>query len=349
MYKREYTKKVKIGNLTLGGENKVLIQSMCDIKTSNIEQVVQEINACEKLGASLMRVSILDEKDALAIKEIKKRINIPLVGDIHYSSKLALLAIENGIDKIRINPTNTKKEDLLKIISKAKEYNIAIRIGINEGSTTQDGKNINSISGLIKLCKESIILFEKENFYNIVVSVKSSDTLKTIKIYERLAKEINYPLHIGVTESGYEDIGIIRSTIALSNLLLKGIGNTIRISLTQNPYLEIKTCKRLLHDLNLYPSYPTIVVCPTCGRCKVHNLVNIAKEITNYLEENNINIKISIMGCIVNGIGEGKNSDIGIAGADGKFIIFKKGKIIKNVDEKDLLKEIIKEIEKGID
>lgn len=344
MQKRELTKKVKIGNITLGGDNKVLIQSMCDIKTSKVNEVIEEINKCASLGASLMRVSILDEEDAYSLKEIKKHINIPLVADIHFSANLAILAMENGADKIRINPTNTKKEDLIKIINKAKEYNVAIRIGINEGSTTPDGKNIKSIKGLIELAKSTISFFEDNGFTNLVISIKSSDTLKTIKIYERLAKITSYPLHIGVTESGFDDIGIIRSTIALSNLLIKGIGNTVRISLTKNPELEVLTCKRLLHDLNLYEDYPTIVACPTCGRCKVDNIADISKNITKYLEDNHKNLKVAIMGCIVNGIGEGKNSDIGIAGADHKFIIFKKGKILKTVDEKDLYEELKREI-----
>ncbi len=343
---REKTKTVKIGNLTLGGDNKVLIQSMCDIKTSNIDEVVNELNSCAKAGASLMRVSILDKDDALAIKEIKKRINIPLVGDIHFSDELALLAMENGIDKIRINPINTPKEKLVSIIKKAKEKNVAIRIGLNEGSTTPDGKNINSINGLVELTLNIVSFFESYDFNNIVISVKSSSPLKTIKIYKKLAKKTLYPLHIGVTESGFEDIGIIRSTIGLSRLLMDGIGNTIRVSLTNDPLLEVITAKRMLHDLNLYPNYPTIISCPTCGRCGVRNLKEIALKITNYLEKNNINIKIAIMGCIVNGIGESKNADIGIAGANKKFIIFKNKKIIKTVDEENLYDELIKEINK---
>ena len=191
-----------------------------------------------------------------------------------------------------------------------------------------------------------VSFFESYDFNNIVISVKSSSPLKTIKIYKKLAKKTLYPLHIGVTESGFEDIGIIRSTIGLSRLLMDGIGNTIRVSLTNDPLLEVITAKRMLHDLNLYPNYPTIISCPTCGRCGVRNLKEIALKITNYLEKNNINIKIAIMGCIVNGIGESKNADIGIAGANKKFIIFKNKKIIKTVDEENLYDELIKEINK---
>ncbi len=341
---REKTKKITIGNITLGGSNNVLIQSMCDIKTSNTNQVIKQINECAKLGASMMRVSILDENDANAIKIIKANTTIPIIGDIHFSTKLAKLAIKNGIDKIRINPINTPKNELLDLINFAKDYNVAIRIGLNEGSTTHQGKNINSINKLIQLTKDTISFFEKNNFFNLVVSIKSSDALKTIKIYKKLAKEIDYPLHIGVTESGFDDIGIIRSTIGLSNLLISGIGNTIRVSLTKNPKLEILTAKRMLHDLKLYPNYPTIISCPTCGRCKVKNLDKLASDIAIFLEENNLNIKIAIMGCIVNGIGEGKNADIGIAGANGKFIKFKNKKVLKITDEKNIISDLKKEI-----
>lgn len=341
MIKRENTRKIKLGNIEIGGSSKVLIQSMCDIKTSNIDQVIKEINDCASLGADLMRVSILDNEDAEAIKEIKKHINIPLVGDIHFSTDLALKAINNGIDKIRINPINTPKEELIKIIDSAKKHNVVIRIGLNEGSTTREGNNIHDINDLINLTKETIDFFENQGFYNLVLSIKSSSALKTISIYKELANNFDYPLHLGVTESGFDDIGIIRSTIGISNILLEGIGSTIRVSLTKDPKLEVITAKRMLHDLNLYPNYPTLISCPTCGRCKVDNIKEIAKNIMNYLEENNMNITFAVMGCIVNGIGEGKNADIGIAGADHKFIVFKKGTIIKTVNEENLFNEVI--------
>ncbi len=341
MIKRENTRKIKLGNIEIGGSSKVLIQSMCDIKTSNIDQVIKEINDCASLGADLMRVSILDKEDAEAIKEIKKHINIPLVGDIHFSTDLALKAINNGIDKIRINPINTPKKELIKIIDSAKKHNVVIRIGLNEGSTTREGNNIHDINDLINLTKETIDFFENQGFYNLVLSIKSSSALKTISIYKELANNFDYPLHLGVTESGFADIGIIRSTIGISNILLEGIGNTIRVSLTKDPKLEVITAKRMLHDLNLYPNYPTLISCPTCGRCKVDNIKEIAKNIMNYLEGNKINITFAVMGCIVNGIGEGKNADIGIAGADHKFIVFKKGTIIKTVNEENLFNEVI--------
>ena len=342
---RSKTKKIKIGNIEIGGNNDVIIQSMCDIKTSNCHEVIKQINECAALGAQMMRVSITDFDDVNAIPLIKQNIKIPLIGDIHYSSIFAIRAIENGIDKIRINPINTSKKDLLKIIEAAKKYDIAIRIGINEGSINSKGRVFKSENDLIEICKETIKLFEDNNFYKIVISIKSSSPLKSVKIYEKLSKITEYPLHIGITESGLDDIGIIRSCVGLVPILNKGIGNTIRISLTKNPKLEILTCKRLLHELGLYNEYPTIISCPTCGRCKVDNLNEIVSEITNYLEKNHINIKISIMGCIVNGIGEAKDTDIGVAGQNDSFIIFSKGKELKKTTRNNLINDLKKEID----
>lgn len=348
MFTRKDTYSFYIGNVKIGGNNECLIQSMCDIKTSNTDKIIKQINDCAALGAQMMRVSITDFKDVDAIKIIKNNIKIPLIGDIHYSSLYAIKAIENGIDKIRINPINTPKNELIKIIEAAKKYDTAIRIGLNEGSTTFDKKNLNTINELIEECKQTIELFESYDFKKLVISIKSSSALKTIDIYKELAKFCKYPLHIGVTESGLEDVGIIRSAVGLVPLLLEGIGNTIRISLTQNPYLEILTCKRLLHELGLYKNYPTVISCPTCGRCRVSNMKEIVEKITKYLEINNINIKISILGCIVNGLGEGKNSDIGVAGQNGKFQIFSNGKVIKVVEEKNLYDELVIEIQNFI-
>ena len=348
MFTRKDTYSFYIGNVKIGGNNECLIQSMCDIKTSNTDKIIKQINDCAALGAQMMRLSITDFKDVDAIKIIKNNVKIPLIGDIHYSSLYAIKAIENGIDKIRINPINTPKNELIKIIEAAKKYDTAIRIGLNEGSTTFDKKNLNTINELIEECKQTIELFESYDFKKLVISIKSSSALKTIEIYKELAKFCKYPLHIGVTESGLEDVGIIRSAVGLVPLLLEGIGNTIRISLTQNPYLEILTCKRLLHELGLYKNYPTVISCPTCGRCHVSNMKEIVEKITKYLEINNINIKISILGCIVNGLGEGKNSDIGVAGQNGKFQIFSNGKVIKVVEEKNLYDELVIEIQNFI-
>lgn len=348
--KREETKKIPIGNITIGGENKVLIQSMCNIKTSKTDQIIEQINTCALEGADLMRVSVFDEEDANSLKTIVDNITIPLVADIHFNFKFALAAINSGVQKIRINPGNLKNEDeLIQILNAAKEKNVTIRIGVNGGSLDEDIiKEFPNKSRAYMICQSAlkyIKLFEKHDFYNIVVSLKTSDALETIEAYKEFSKISNYPLHIGLTESGFDEIGIIKSVSALSPLLLEGIGNTIRISLTSDPIKEIKTCKRLLHDLGLYPNYPTLISCPTCGRTQV-DVKSLAIATQEYLEKNHINKKVAIMGCIVNGIGEGKNSDIGLAGGKNKFIIFKNGQIIKTVDEKNALKELFNELDK---
>lgn len=342
MFKRNQTKLIRNKSLSFGGTEDVLIQSMCTFKTSNTNEIIKQINLCAKHGANLMRVSILDKEDANAIKVIKSKIKIPLVADIHYDYNLALLAMDSGVDKIRINPGNlNNKNEIIKIIEKAKEKDVIIRIGVNLGSI-ETNTNEEETHLLVEKALEYIKFFEENSFYKIIVSLKSSDPIITKQANELFASLSNYPLHIGVTESGYDEIGIIRSVAGLSPLLINGIGNTIRISLTKNPLKEIETCKRLLHDLNLYINYPTIISCPTCGRCKVQNTKEIAKKVFNFCIKNKKYIKVAIMGCIVNGIGEGKNADIGIAGANGKFIIFKKGQQIKVVDQENVLDEFYK-------
>lgn len=346
MYTREQTKVIKNKNLSFGGTNKVLIQSMLTFKTSDVSNVIKEIKKCEKNGADLMRVSVLDDDDANAIKEIKKHIHIPIVADIHFDYKLALKCMDNGVDKIRINPGNIKnKDDLIKIIEKAKNTDTIIRIGVNSGSIPQNNSNIEESEKIVNLALEYIDFFEKNGFNKLIISLKSSNPLTTIKVNRIFASKSDYPLHIGVTESGFDDIGIIRSVSSLSPILLDGIGNTIRISLTHNPVKEINTCKRLLHDLNLYDEYPTIISCPTCGRCKVNNTKKYAQKVLNYCLKHKKFITVAIMGCIVNGIGEGKSADIGIAGANSTFIIFKKGQQIKIVDQNNVLNELFKEID----
>lgn len=350
MITRNQTSEVKVGNIIIGGNNLVKIQSMCDIKTSNVSEIIKQINRCTLLGADLMRVSILDESDAKAIKEIKKGISIPLVADIHFDYKLALLAIENGADKIRINPGNFGSDEKLdELIKCATKYNVAIRIGVNSGSLEkefQDNTLISDEDKMVSSALKYIEKFEKRDFYNLIISAKASDPLKTISVYRKLAQVCKYPLHIGVTESGFDEIGIIRSVSALSPLLLDGIGSTIRISLTHNPEKEVETCVRLLHDLGLYENYPTIISCPTCGRTQVTNLSFLANETLKFLVKNKKYIKVAIMGCVVNGIGEGKNADLGLAGGKNMYAIFKKGKIIREVNEKNALNALFEEIDK---
>ena len=346
--RRENTRQIKIANLTIGGQNKVLIQSMCNIKTENYKDVAKQINDCAALGADLMRVSIMDEKDALAVKEIKKLINIPLVGDIHFDYRLALLAMDNGIDKIRINPGNIgSEENIKKVIDKAKEKHIPIRIGVNSGSIEKRLNNSKSSIGrkLVNSVKKHVAILEKFDFHDIVISLKASNIIDTIQAYELASKEFDYPLHLGITEAGFKEISLIRSSAGLAPLLLKGIGDTIRISISGDPRDEIIAAKRLLHDCNLYPNYPTIVSCPTCGRTEV-DVISMSKRVMDYLEKINKPIHVAVMGCVVNGPGEAKNADIGIAGGKHEFVIFKKDQIIKRVPEAEAFETLIQEIEK---
>lgn len=346
---REQTKKIKIGNIYIGGSKNVLIQSMCNIKTEKVEEVSKQINDCALLGADLMRVSVLDEKDAKAISEIKKRINIPLIADIHFDYKLAILSIQSGADAIRINPGNIGgKENIKKVVDLCKEKNIPIRVGINSGSLDKEinnSTNIVSAENLIESAKKTVKILEDLDFYNIVISLKGSHVKQTIDSYLLASKEFNYPLHIGITEAGPKDIGLIRSVAGIAPILLKGIGDTIRISLSDDPIEEIKACRRLLKDLEIRNDYPTLISCPTCGRTQV-DLIPLANKILEYLEINKINKIVAVMGCIVNGPGEAKQADIGVAGGKNKWVIFKKDKILKTVDENSIYEELIEEINK---
>ena len=347
--KRNETRQIKIGNLYIGGQNKVVIQSMCNIKTEKYLEVSKQINECAKLGAEMMRVSVMDENDALAIKEIKKRISIPLVADIHFDYRLALLAMENGVDKIRINPGNIGDiENVKKVVEMAKEKHIPIRIGVNSGSLDKEVHDYSSkytAEKLVASAKKHVEILESLGLYDIVISLKGSNVLETVEAYRLASKTFPYPLHLGITEAGFKDIAVIRSAAGLAPLLLDGIGDTIRISISGDVKDEIITCKRLLHDCGLYPNYPTLVACPTCGRTQV-DVESVARKVMSYLETINKPIHVAIMGCVVNGPGEAKNADIGIAGGKGVFVIFKKDKIIKKVSEDEVYEALIEEINK---
>ena len=346
---RELTKSFLIKDTQIGGQNKVLIQSMCNIKTEKYEEVAKQINEAAKLGADLMRVSIMDENDAKAVKEIKKRISIPLVGDIHFDYRLAILAMENGIDKIRINPGNIgSEENVKKVIDCAKKYNVPIRVGVNSGSldkTVHDYSTQYTAEKLVESAKKHVAILEKYDFTNICISLKGSNPLETIEAYRLASKTFPYPLHLGITEAGPKDIGLIRSTAGLAPILLEGIGDTIRISLSDEPQEEVRACRRLLKDLEIRNDYPTLISCPTCGRTQV-NLVPLAKQVLKFLEDNKINKTVAVMGCIVNGPGEAKRADIGCAGGKGQWVIFKKEEIIKTVPEDKIFNELTKEISK---
>ena len=346
--KRIETRPLHVGSLQIGGQNRVVIQSMCNIKTENYLEVSKQINECASLGAELMRISIMDEKDALAVKEIKARTTIPLVADIHFDYRLALLAMENGIDKVRINPGNIGDiENVKKVVNLAKEKHIPIRIGVNSGSLDKEVHDYSSLYNakkLVESAKKHVKILEDLDFYDIVISLKGSNVKETIEAYRLASQEFPYPLHLGITEAGFKDVSLIRSSACLAPLLLEGIGDTIRISISGDPKDEVVAAKRLLHDLDLYPNYPTLVACPTCGRTQV-DVLGLAKKVLDYLETINKPIHVAVMGCVVNGPGEGKNADIGIAGGKGQYVIFKKGEVIKKVSEDEAYDAMIKEID----
>ena len=346
---REKTKKIKVGNITIGGENKVLIQSMCNIKTSNVDKVVKQINECAALGADLMRVSVLDMEDAKAIKEIVKQINIPLIADIHFDYRLAIESINSGVNAVRLNPGNIgSKENIEKVVNLCKEKHIPIRVGVNSGSIDREINNDTSVVNskeLIESVKRTIKILEDLDFRDIVISLKGSHVLETIEAYKLASEVFDYPLHVGITEAGPKDIGLIRSVAGLAPLLSSGIGDTIRISLSDEPQEEVRACRRLLKDLEIRNDYPNLISCPTCGRTQV-DLVPLAKQILKYLEDNHINKTVAVMGCIVNGPGEAKRADIGCAGGKGQWVIFKKEQIIKTVSDSEIFKELTSEIQK---
>lgn len=347
MYTRENTRKVQVGNVTIGGNNKIVIQSMCNIKTSNVEKVVKQILELEKYGCQIIRVAILDESDAKALSEIKKHIHIPIVADIHFDYKLALLAIANGADKIRINPGNIGSlENIKKVVNACKEKHLPIRIGINAGSLEKDIKEKYGVSakGMIESAKRHIKILEDLDFFDIVLSLKASSYEIAKQAYLMASELFNYPLHIGITETGPMIPGIIKSTLGLADLLDLQIGSTIRISLSNDPLYEIKVAKQLLAIKNLI-NMPTIVSCPTCGRTKV-NLIKYVSKIEDYLYKVNKSFTLAIMGCVVNGPGEASQADLGIAFSNNMAVFFKKGQIYKTILEKDVMKELKKEIKK---
>ena len=340
------TKEIKIGNVIIGGSNPIAIQSMTNTKTKDIKATVKQINELKDAGAQIVRMTISDIDDANAIIEIKKQVDIPLVGDIHFDYKLALLAIENGIDKIRINPGNIGSfENVKKVVEKAKEKNIPIRIGINSGSLEKHlYEKYGGITpeALFESIKNHIDLFESLDFYNIILSIKATDINTCIETNRLLKKNYDYPIHIGLTESGTVNSGTIRSSYVLGTLLREGIGDTIRVSLTGNPVNEIPVAKEILSMMGLY-NKPTLISCPTCGRTN-YNMEPIVNVIEKYLNTLNKKIKVAIMGCAVNGPGEAKDADIGVAGGIKEAILFKKGQIIKKIPENKIVEELIKEI-----
>ena len=351
-FKRTDTKQISLGNLKIGGKNEVIIQSMCNTKTKDIASTVKQILQLEEVGCQAIRVACLDEEDAKAIAEIKKQIHIPIIADIHFDYKIALTAIESGVDKIRINPGNIGDKDrVAQVVSACKQKRIPIRIGVNAGSLEKSllekyGKPCSD--AMIESAKRHIKILEDLEFYDICLSLKASDLEMCIEAYEKASKEFSYPLHLGITEAGTAFGGTIKSSIGLGVLLRQGIGDTVRVSLSDDPVEEIKVAKEILKNCQLYHHSPKLVSCPTCGRIQ-YDLIPIAKEMENFLQEIESDITVAIMGCGVNGPGEAKEADIGIAGGIKEGVLFKKGKIIKKVKQEDMIKELQTEIKKMID
>lgn len=341
------TREIKIGNLFIGGENPIIIQSMTNTPTENVEKTVAQIKELEKAGCELVRVTVNTEKAAEAIKEIKKQIGIPLVADIHFDYKLALKAMENGIDKLRINPGNIGDDEKVRlVVEKAKELNIPIRIGVNSGSVEKkilEKYGRVTADGMVESAMYHVKLLEKYGFNNIIISLKASNVKMMVDAYRKISELVDYPLHLGVTEAGTEFQGTVKSSIGIGSLLVDGIGNTIRVSLTENPVEEIKVAKEILKVLGLREGVE-IVSCPTCGRTQI-DLIGLAKKVEKEFGNIEKNIKIAVMGCVVNGPGEAKEADIGVAGGKGEGLLFKKGEVVKKVKEEEIIPELRKMLE----
>lgn len=343
------TKKIKIGNKYIGGGSPVLIQSMCNTRTADVESTVKQICELENAGCDIIRVAVPDNQSAGAIAEIKKRIHIPLVADIHFDYRLALACMENGVDKIRINPGNIGSEEgVKKVAETARRLNIPIRIGVNSGSVEKEllhKYGSPTPEAMAESAKKHIDMLNRYDFDDIVISLKASDVNKTIDAYRLISKMYDYPLHLGVTEAGTFLGGTVKSAIGIGSLLKDGIGDTIRVSLTDEPIKEVAVAKQILNALGLRGGTPVFISCPTCGRTNI-GLIPLAKKVEEYLATIDKDITVAVMGCAVNGPGEAREADIGIAGGDGVGLIFKKGEILRKVPEEKLFDCLKAEIEK---
>ncbi|SJZ47649.1 4-hydroxy-3-methylbut-2-en-1-yl diphosphate synthase [Cetobacterium ceti] len=337
------TREVKVGNLVIGGNNKIVIQSMTNTPTWNVEKTVKQIKELESVGCEMVRVTVNTIEAAEAIGKIKKEIKVPLVADIHFDYRLALKAMENGIDKLRINPGNIGDEEKVRlVVEMAKEKNIPIRIGVNSGSIEKSilekyGKPTSD--AMVESAMYHVSLLEKYGFEDIIISLKASNVKMMIEAYRKISEKVDYPLHLGVTEAGTAFQGTVKSAIGIGSLLVDGIGNTMRVSLTENPVEEIKVAKEILKVLGLMETGVEIISCPTCGRTEI-DLIGLAKEVEKEFGDLPAKIKIAVMGCVVNGPGEAREADYGVAGGKGVGVLFKRGEIVKKVDEKDIIEEL---------
>ena len=337
---RKMTKEIHIGDKVIGANHPILIQSMTNTKTEDVDDTVAQIKKLEKAGCDIIRCAVPTMEAAKALGEIKKQVSIPVVADIHFDYRLALAAIENGADKIRINPGNIGSTDRIKaVVDAAKEKNIPIRVGVNSGSLEKElVEKYHGVTaeGIVESALDKIKIIEDLGYDNLVVSIKSSDVMMCVKAHELISKKMDYPIHVGITESGTLISGNIKSAMGLGMILSQGIGDTIRVSLTGDPVEEIKSAKIILRTLRLRDSGVEVVSCPTCGRTKI-DLISLANQVENIVSEYPLNIKVAVMGCVVNGPGEAKEADLGIAGGIGEGLVIKHGEVIKKVPESELL------------
>ena len=337
---RDLTKAVQIGNCVIRGGSPILIQSMCNTKTEDAASTIAQILELERAGCDIIRVAVPTMEAAESLKTIKRSIHIPLVADIHFDYRLAIAAIECGADKIRINPGNIGSEERVQaVVDKAKEYGIPIRVGVNSGSLEKhliEKYGGVTAEGIVESALDKVSMIERMGYDNLVISIKSSDVLMCVKAHELIAKKTMYPLHVGITEAGTVLSGNIKSAIGLGLILNRGIGDTIRVSLTGNPVEEIKSAKLILRTLGLRKGGVEVVSCPTCGRTQI-DLIGLANQVENMVQEYPLDIKVAVMGCVVNGPGEAREADIGIAGGIGEGLLIKKGEVIRKVPEEELL------------
>lgn len=345
--RRRLTKQLMLGDVPVGGGAPISVQTMTKTDTRDVYATVSQIYELQELGCDIIRVAVPDEEAAEALKEIKKQISIPLVADIHFDYRLALLAVKNGVDGLRINPGNIGNQKRIRtVVRAASERGIPIRIGVNSGSLATDilNKYGRTAIGLVESALSHVKLLEKENYYNIKISVKAPDVLMMIEAYRILSDRVEYPLHLGVTEAGGAWAGTIKSAIGIGTLLAEGIGDTIRVSLTGPPHEEVRAGQEILRALGLRPGGIDLISCPTCGRCQI-DLMSIAREVERRLPPTSHNLKVAVMGCTVNGPGEAREADVGIAGGKGCGLLFKKGKLVRKVPEEELVDALITEID----
>ena len=341
MFDRSKAKVIRIGDRCIGGDYPIAIQSMCNTKTEDVKATVAQILALEAAGCEIIRVAVPTMEAAEAITEIKKQIHIPLVADIHFDYRLAIAAIEHGVDKIRINPGNIGSVDRVKaVVDKAKAYHVPIRVGVNSGSLEKDliakyGGHVTA-EGIVESALDKVHLIEDLGYDQMVISIKSSDVMMCVKAHELIAAKTDYPLHVGITESGTLISGNIKSAVGLGIMLNEGVGHTIRVSLTGDPLEEIKSAKLILKTLGLRKGGIEVVSCPTCGRTRI-DLIGLANKVENLVQNYDLDIKVAVMGCVVNGPGEAREADIGVAGGIGEGLLIKKGEIVKKVPEDQLL------------